>query len=66
MPANARDKARAGAERAQRDYERDLDKARVARRRSFEQAQKAGLSLREIGDAVGLHHSSVAEIIRGE
>lgn len=66
MPANARDKARADAERAQRQYERDLDKARGARRKSFERAQKVGLSLREIGESVGLHHSRVAEIIRGE
>jgi hypothetical protein len=66
MPANARDKARADAERAQREYERDLDKARAARRIGFERAQKAGLTLREIGEAVGLHHSRVAEIIRGE
>lgn len=66
MSADQKRKARAEVERAQRQYERDVDKSRVARRKSFAQAQKSGLSLREIGEAVGLHHSRVAEIIHGE
>jgi hypothetical protein len=59
-------KALTDARRAQLDYERDVEAAREARRKSFERAQKAGLSLRDIGDAVGLHRSRVGEILRGE
>jgi DNA-directed RNA polymerase specialized sigma24 family protein len=66
MPAEQKRKARVEVERAQREYEREVDTSRAARRKSFAQAQKAGLSLREIGEAVGLHHSSVADIIHGD
>ncbi len=66
MPKDSKEKAIADAQRAQLAYERDIDAAREARRKSFERAQKAGLSLRAIGDAVGLHRSRVGEILRGE
>ena len=66
MPKDSKEKAIAGVKRAQSDYERNVDAAREARRKSFERAQKAGLSLRDIGDAVGLHRVRVWEILRGE
>lgn len=66
MVRGAKEKAIAAAKRAQLEYERDVDAARQARRKSFERAQEAGLSLRDIGDAVGLHRSRVGEILRGE
>lgn len=66
MPNDPKQKALADAQRAQLAYERDVEAAREARRKSFERAQKAGLSLRDIGDAVGLHRSRVGEILRGE
>ncbi len=66
MTNDPKQKALADAQRAQLAYERDVEAAREARRKSFERAQKAGLSLRDIGDAVGLHRSRVGEILRGE
>ena len=66
MPRDSKEKAIADAQQAQLAYERDIDAAREARRKSFERAQKAGLSLRDIGDAVGLHRGRVWEIIRGK
>lgn len=51
---------------AQKQFERDSKAAREARRKAFAQAQKQGLSLREIGDLVGLDHSRVGQIIRGD
>jgi hypothetical protein len=36
------------------------------RRKVFAKAQKAGLSLRNIGELVGLDHSRVGQIIRGD
>jgi len=66
MPRGSKEKAIAEVKRAQLDYERDVDAARDARRESFEQAQKAGLSLRDIGDAVGLHRGRVWEILKGK
>jgi len=58
--------ALADARRAQLDYKRDVAAARKARRKSFERAQKAGSSLRDIGRAVDLHPTRVREILRGE
>jgi hypothetical protein len=66
MANDPKQKALADAQRAQLAYERDVEAAREARRKSFERAQEAGLSLRDIGDAVGLHRSRVGEILRGE
>lgn len=51
---------------AQRQFERDSKAARQARRKAFAKAQKNGLSLREIGELVGLDHSRVGQIIRGD
>lgn len=57
MPKDAKAKALADAKRAQLDYERDVKAAREARRKSFARAQKAGSSLADIGEVVGLHRS---------
>jgi DNA-directed RNA polymerase specialized sigma24 family protein len=51
---------------AQKQFERDSKAARRARRKAFAKAQKDGLSLREIGELVGLDHSRVGQIIRGD
>lgn len=56
----AREKVRA----AQTKFERELGAAREARRRAFAEAQDEGLSLRAIGEEVGLHHTRVGQIIR--
>jgi hypothetical protein len=66
MPKDSKQKALADAQQAQLAYERDVEAAREARRKSFERAQKTGLSLRDIGEAVGLHRSRIGEILRGE
>jgi transcription initiation factor TFIIIB Brf1 subunit/transcription initiation factor TFIIB len=65
VPKDAKGRALAEAKRAQLDYERKVKAAREARRKTFAQAQKAGSSLAEIGEAVGLHRSRVGEILRG-
>lgn len=64
MANDPKQKALADVKRAQRDYEQNVDAAREARRRSFERARKAGLSLRDIGDAIGLHRGRVWEILK--
>lgn len=51
---------------AQKQFDRDSKAAREARREAFAQAQKDGLSLRDIGELVGLDHTWVRKIIRGE
>jgi hypothetical protein len=66
MTDDAQRKARANVKRAQSTFERSGDKheeARQVRRQSFEQARKAGLTLREIGEAANLHRSRVAEVL---
>jgi len=67
MPEDSKRKAANKAVRAaQKQFERDSKAAREARRKAFAKAQKDGLSLREIGGLVGLDHSRVGQIIRGE
>jgi DNA-directed RNA polymerase specialized sigma24 family protein len=67
MPDDPKRKAASKAVKAaQRQFERDSKAARQARRKAFAQAQKDGLSLREIGELVGLDHSRVGQIIRGD
>lgn len=59
-------KARKDLQRVQANFERKLDEAHAERLASFERAQKAGLSLRDISEEVGLHWTRVGEILRGE
>ena len=59
-------KARQSVRTAQVRFERERDTSQKARRKAFIAAQKAGLSLREIGEEVGLHRSRVAQIIAGK
>lgn len=67
MPDNPnRATARKEVRAAQNQFEREREDSRQARRKAFAKAQKAGLSLREIAEEAGLHHSSVAEIIEGK
>lgn len=67
MPADPKRKAASKAVKAaQRQFERDSSAAREARRKAFAQAQKDGLSLREISEIVGLDHTRIHRIIRGE
>jgi uncharacterized membrane protein len=60
------EKVRRAVRAAQAKYERNQDAARKERRKAFADAQKEGLSLRDIGEEVGLHRSRIAEIIRDE
>lgn len=58
-------KARRAVREAQAKFEREQVAAQEARRKAFAKAQKDGLSLRDIGDEVGLHRSRIAQIIVG-
>lgn len=67
MPDDAKRKAaRKAVKAAQHEFDRESKAAQKVRRKAFAQAQKEGLSLREIGEEVGLHRSRVAQIIKGE
>ena len=59
-------KARRAVRAAQARFEREQAASQKARRKAFADAQKAGLSLRDIGGEVGLHHTRISQIIRGE
>jgi hypothetical protein len=64
---DAKKKALGDVRRAQSKFEKaqqELSQDSEVRRKSFERARRAGATLREIGDAAGLHWSSVAEAIR--
>lgn len=64
--SDRKERGRRAAQKAQADYQSAIDKARESRRLGFEKAQEAGLSLREIGEAVGLHWSTVHHILKGK
>lgn len=67
MPDDAKRKAaRKSVRAAQKQFERESAATSKLRRKAFAEAQKEGLSLREIGEEVGLTHSRVAQIINGE
>lgn len=61
-----RQAARKAVKAAQQQFDREREDSRQARSKAFARAQKEGLSLREIAEEVGLHHSSVADIIEGK
>jgi hypothetical protein len=66
VPKDAKEKARAEVQRAQSKFSRvdnERDQVRVARRDAFERAREAGLTLREIGEAAGLHLTRVREVL---
>lgn len=66
MPDDAQRKAVSDAiKAAQKEFLSQTSSAHAARRKVFEEARQAGLTLREIGDLAGLHHTTVGEIIRG-
>lgn len=68
VPANPKQKALQLARRAQVRFgkaQMQLDQDGRARRESFEAAREAGATLREIGEAVGLHWTRIREIISG-
>ena len=65
MPTDQK-KARKVVREAQVRFDRETKAAQKERRKAFAQAQKDGLSLRAIGEEVGLHHTRVGQIIRGE
>lgn len=66
MADATRQKAWRDARDAQARFVRERVATQKARRETFAKAQKAGLSLRDIAEATGLHHSRVAEIIKGK
>jgi len=66
MADAAEQKARRAVRDAQAKFERDQGAVQEARRKAFAEAQAAGLSLRDIAAEIGLHHTRVRQIIRGE
>jgi DNA-directed RNA polymerase specialized sigma24 family protein len=50
---------------AQKEFLRQTSSAQAERRKVFQEAQEAGLTLREIGELADIHHTTVGEIIRG-
>lgn len=73
MADAAEQKARRAVRAAQARFEREQEelreartKSRAKRRESFAQAQEAGLSLRDIGEEIGVHWTRIGEILREE
>jgi DNA-directed RNA polymerase specialized sigma24 family protein len=66
VPKDSKEKARAEVKRAQSKFagiDSERDQARIARREAFERARAEGLTLREIGEAAGLHLTRVREVL---
>lgn len=57
MPDDPKRKARKAVCAAQKQFERESSATNTLRRKAFAEAKKEGLSLREIGEEVGLTHS---------
>lgn len=66
MPTDPKDAMLAAVRAAQGRYDEESEAARQARRDAFAKAQESGLTQREIAEAVGLHHTRVGQIIRGD
>ncbi len=67
MPDDPKRKAaRKAVKAAQKQFDRESAATQKARLKAFTKAQKEGLSLREIGEEVGLHRSRVAQIVKGK
>ncbi len=66
MADAAKQKVRRDLRRAQANFERKVGEAHAERLASFKRAQKAGLSLRDISQEIGLHWTRVGEILRGK
>lgn len=64
--ADRKEKAREDLRRAQSSFDHKVKEAHEERLASLRQAQKAGLSLREIAEEVGLHWTRVGELLRGK
>lgn len=67
MSRDEKGKARSDARRAQEKFERVQDQLQDVgeeRRQSFQRARDAGLTLREIADATGLHWTRVGNILK--
>lgn len=66
MAKDDKEKARTDVRRAQTRFAQTGSKheeAREARRKSFERARDAGMTLREIAETAGLHWTRVGEIL---
>lgn len=64
--AKKQQKACEDLRRSQANFDRKVKEAHKERLASIKRAQRAGLSLREIADEVGLHWTRVGQILRGE
>lgn len=68
MAKDLKQSALRDARKAQARFEegqQQLDGWGQARRESFKRAKEAGATLREIGEAVGLHWTRIREIVSG-
>jgi DNA-directed RNA polymerase specialized sigma24 family protein len=66
MAGDPKAKAKRALRAAQKQFEREKEAANRTRREAFSQAQREGLTLREIAAEVGLHHSRISQIIEGK